>query len=287
VEQVVEDHWQTVSTTRSHRDAVRRYVTEHIDILIPERDRRIRTAERLVVRLKDERDALLRAHYAGAVPLEQLRDEQARIAAALAGAEREVTSTRLARNQLAESLDRALSLLEDAQAHYKHSNGPERRQMNQAVFRRLFIYDDQITEAERTDLYQRLLAPDLHDQLRTERNGTSAEEANTPSPAGHKGKRKNLRPEPQVVGSNFPTLVAGRVVKPARGTPPPLCVTRPSSPPRSKNDAGRTPGGKSINIPDRAADTVDGCGCNKHEGVMVNAVFPVIIPGRTGHEGTR
>jgi len=215
VEQVVEDHWQTVSTTESHRDAVRRYVTEHIDILIPERDRRVRAAERLVVRLKDERDALLRAHYAGAVPLDQLRNEQERIAAALAGAEREVSSRRLGRDQLAVSLDRALSLLNDAHAHYKHSTGPERRQMNQAVFRRLFIYDDQITEAERTDLYQRLLAPDLNDRLRTERNGASAGEANTPPPAGHKGKRKNLRPEPQVVGSNFPTLVAGTGFEPA------------------------------------------------------------------------
>ena len=189
-------------------DAVRRSVTEHIDVLIPERDKRVRLAERQAARLKDERDALLRAHYAGAVPLDQLRDEQQRITAALAAAERELSARRLERNQLTASLKRALSLLSDAHSQYARSAGRERRQMNQAVFRRVFIYDDQITDVEGTDLFQRLLAPDLDDRLRIERHGSDACNLTDPTKDAGPDKRKNLRPEPQVVGSNFSTLVA-------------------------------------------------------------------------------
>jgi site-specific DNA recombinase len=215
VEQAVEEHWRTVSITESHRDVVRKAVTDHIDILIPERDKRVREAERQTKQLKDERDALLRAHYAGAVPIDQLRDEQERIASALAVAQSEVSARRLGRNQLAVSLDRALNLLSDAHTQYKRSGGLQRRQMNQAVFQRLFIHDDEIAKVERTDLYERLLAPDLADRLRTERCGSPAAPRNTSETCEDPPKRKNLRPEPQVVGSNFPTLVAGTGFEPA------------------------------------------------------------------------
>jgi hypothetical protein len=73
---------------------------------MPERDKRVRTAERRLTQLKDERDLLLRAHYAGAVPIDQLRDEQERIAVALAVAEREVSARRLGRDQLKQALER-------------------------------------------------------------------------------------------------------------------------------------------------------------------------------------
>jgi hypothetical protein len=109
---------------------------------------------------------------------------------------------------LAVSLDQTLNLLNDAHAHYRRSAGRERRQTNQAVFRPLFIYDDEITEVDRTDLYQRLLAPDLDNQLRSERHGPGTCEANTSMTSRQEAKRKHLRPEPQVVGSSFPTLVA-------------------------------------------------------------------------------
>jgi site-specific DNA recombinase len=121
---------------------------------MPERDRRVRSAERLVKQLKEERDLLLRAHYAGAVPLDQLREEQERIAAALAAAEREVSARRLNRDQLTQALDRAIGLLDDAYEQYRQSAGPERRLMNQAVYERLYVDDDEIAEMQLSDLFE-------------------------------------------------------------------------------------------------------------------------------------
>jgi site-specific DNA recombinase len=215
VEELVEDHWRTVAMRPDHVEFVRAEVLKHIDILVPERDRRVRVAERQLARLKDERDALLRAHYAGAVPLDQLRDEQDRIGSAMATAEREVSSRRLSRDQLEASLDGALSLLSNPHSQYKRSTGPERRQMNQAVYRRLYICDDEVSDVERTDLYERLLASDLEDQLRAERGQAIRGGAGRAPADEGSAKRKNLQPELQVVGSNFPTLVAGTGFEPA------------------------------------------------------------------------
>jgi site-specific DNA recombinase len=118
VEHVVERHWKTVSIGQTHREAVRRLVLDYVDTLLPARDKRVRTAERRVSQLKDERDLLLRAHYAGAVPLDQLREEQDRITNALVAAERELSSRQLSRDQLERALDRALALLDKSFEQY-------------------------------------------------------------------------------------------------------------------------------------------------------------------------
>lgn len=214
LEQAVELHWRTRTIGRAYRDSIRAMATEYIDQVMPERDKRIRTAERLVAQLKDERDALLRAHYAGAVPLDQLREEQDRIAAALGSAEREMKARCLSRDQLKASLDRALDLLDCAPEQYRRAVGNERRWMNQSVFQRLYISDDEIVDARLTDLFERLLAADLRNQLEEETTSVSTADV-TALISGDRAKRKNLRPEYQDVGSNFPTLVAGTGFEPA------------------------------------------------------------------------
>jgi hypothetical protein len=168
LEQAVKRHWRTVTVSQPHRDAIRTSVMSHIDTVMPERDRRVRAAERLLTQLKNERDRLLKAHYDGAVPIDQLREEQDRIASELAVAEREVCSRRLSREQLVHALDRAVGLLDDAHEQYKQSTAQERRRMNQPVFERLYVYDDEIADSALSGLFERLLAPDLTVQLKAE-----------------------------------------------------------------------------------------------------------------------
>jgi hypothetical protein len=96
---------------------------------------------------------------------------------------------------------------------YTQGNDQERRRMNQAVFRQLYIFDDDIANARLSDLFGRLLSPELEDILDEE--VTSDSLANLGRIAPVQSKRKNLRPEYQDVGSNFPTLVAGTGFEPA------------------------------------------------------------------------
>jgi site-specific DNA recombinase len=212
VEGLIEEHWQTRELDRPQRDAIRSHVLKYIDTVLPERDKRIRTAEHAANQLKDERDLLLRAHYAGAVPIDQLRDEQDRITTALAAAEREVAIQRLSREQLQRALESALALLDDAHKHYQSSSAQERRYMNQAVFRQLYLYDDAVADARLTDLFEQLLAPDLVTRLDAELTTVSVRDGRA---SAHGSKSSNLRPGYQDVGSNFPTLVAGTGFEPA------------------------------------------------------------------------
>ncbi|MDQ1462200.1 MAG: hypothetical protein QOI08_3684 [Actinomycetota bacterium] len=85
-------------------------------------------------------------------PLDQLRTEQDRISTALANARHEVAKRQLTRDQLHNVLDGALNLLHDSHSLYLGSRGRERRGMNQAVFQRLYIYDDAV-DAHLTDLF--------------------------------------------------------------------------------------------------------------------------------------
>jgi site-specific DNA recombinase len=216
VETLVEDHWGTRELSDILRAEIRRDVVAYLDVLLPQRDKQLRAAERQVSQLTDERDALLRAHYAGAVPLDQLRSEQDRISTALANANRELTDRQLTRDQLHNALDHALSLLDKSRTLYRKSRGPERRAMNQALFERLYVYDDQIVDARPTDLFDRLLDPNLKklldEELTTNNYSYSPREAVT-SPGT--SKSSNLRPSHEDTSSNFRTLVAGTGFEPA------------------------------------------------------------------------
>ncbi|QLL08637.1 hypothetical protein [Mycobacterium vicinigordonae] len=78
---------------------------EYVDKALPDRNKRIRAAERSAKRLIEERDTLLHAHYAGAVPLDQLKTEQERISSALANAQRELNNQNADRDVLRKGLD--------------------------------------------------------------------------------------------------------------------------------------------------------------------------------------
>ncbi len=211
VETLVEEYWRSRKLTEQQAMAIRELVIDHLKKQLPERDRRLQAAHRRVKQLTKERDTLLRAHYAGAVPVDQLRGEQERISGALANAEREIAERRLSREQLEHSLERALGLLRDPYVLYGESAIVERRAMNQAVFDRLYVQDDEIADVQLTELFERLLDPDLSTRL--------DEEATSIVSRRHKAvrasKSSNLRPDYQDTGSNSSILVAGTGFEPA------------------------------------------------------------------------
>lgn len=203
VEALVEEHWRTREISDVEASEIRELVMATLDTLLPERDKRLRIAQRAVARLTKERDALLRAHYAGAVPLDQLRSEQERISTALARAEREVAERKLSRDQLERALESALGLLDDAYTVYTRSGIVERRAMNQAVFDRLYIRDDDIIDTQLTELFDRLLDPDLKVRLDEELTSITVRRGKMATMK----KSSNLNPDYQDIGSNSSILV--------------------------------------------------------------------------------
>jgi site-specific DNA recombinase len=230
VEEMIEDHWQGVIVPEEQLAKVRHLVMAYLDRILPRRDREVADAERAVITLERQRDQLLQAHYAGAVPLDQLKSEQDRIAVEL-GAARDVLNTkRLRRDQLDAAIERALELLANAGHHYQRAPGAIRRQLNQSLFERFWLADDHVIAADMTHLFRRLLDPDLEQELLNEAPADlevpKATTGEVPAPKAvdflraierPRGQlpwqRKNQRPEG--AGSNELLLVAGTGFEPA------------------------------------------------------------------------
>jgi hypothetical protein len=100
--------------------------------------------------------------------MELLKREQSRIAAERATAQKTLAENEVRREHVEANLQRALSLLDNAQAQYRSVPSTVRRQMNQAVFTRLWLVEDEIAGADLTAAYRRLLADDLEGEIAAE-----------------------------------------------------------------------------------------------------------------------
>src|SRR5262249_43602185 len=109
-------------------------------------------------RLLAQREKLLQAHYAEAVPLDLLRQEQQRIASALARIEEQEAATDDQQELVEENLARALELAADCEAAYLSAPPHIRKLLNQAFFRRLWIDDDEHIRSELAPPFDVLLS---------------------------------------------------------------------------------------------------------------------------------
>jgi hypothetical protein len=100
--------------------------------------------------------------------LELLKKEQSRIALERAAAEAALAESQASREQVTYNLHRALALLDNSHNQYASASGVVRRQMNQAIFTRLWLIEDEIVGADFTPVYRRLLADDLAGEIAAE-----------------------------------------------------------------------------------------------------------------------
>ncbi len=112
--------------------------------------------EKKRARLLSERAKLLEAHYAGAIPLDLLKSEQARI-----GKELEIIAARTAETddhqaRVATNLKRAMSLASNCQNAYGTASATIRRLFNQVFFTKLYLLDDDHIQGELTPLFEAL-----------------------------------------------------------------------------------------------------------------------------------
>jgi hypothetical protein len=160
-DQAVEAYWRNVTLPKAERDEVRTLVWAHLEKVLPKRDRAVERAKQALVKLDEQSEKLLQAHYNEAVPMGLLKKEQARIAVERATAEAALAESQASREQVTYNLHQALALLDNAYSQYVNASGTVRRQMNQAIFTRLWLIEDEIVGADFTPTYRRLLADDL------------------------------------------------------------------------------------------------------------------------------
>ena len=168
VEQLVEDHWANVTLSEDTCRRVRDMVWGHVKQLLPEQVHLRQSAEQHLSELQRESEKLLQAHYQDAIPVSLLKTEQQRIALSKAQAEQHLSEAITNEQHIEAQLDRAVQLLAQAQDHYLAGNSAVRRELNQGVFERIWIDDDEIVGSDLTPAFRRLLSSDLEAELRDE-----------------------------------------------------------------------------------------------------------------------
>ena len=160
VEEKVIEHYATVQLTPGLRALIEARLNEDFAIYRREIELERGALDKYKRRLLREREKLLQAHYADALPLDLLRSEQTRIAEELERINQRFGSTDEQEAIIAFNLRRTLDLATDVQWAYRESDAAYRRLLNQSFFRKLFVHDDHI-ESELAEPYDILLNPTL------------------------------------------------------------------------------------------------------------------------------
>ena len=90
-----------------------------------------------------------------------------------------IDESQASREQVEHNLHHALALLDNAHGQYLSASRAVRRQMNQAIFARLWLVEDEIVGADFTPTYRRLLTDDLAAEIAAEEAREQTERSRT------------------------------------------------------------------------------------------------------------
>ncbi|WP_159500807.1 hypothetical protein [Microbacterium sp. 18062] len=138
----VEDYYRRVQIPEQILPTLRELVTSEFDRLHEVAGQEAHAYKIEHDALRDERQKLLQAHYAGAVPLDLLGSEQDRVARRLAFLDTQINAGDIEYEQAKAHLDDCLALADDMHAIYMSIDDSLRRIANQAFFDRLIVVDD-------------------------------------------------------------------------------------------------------------------------------------------------
>ena len=145
VEHAVERIYATVRIPARQLAEIRDLLDRALDGMREQAEQEATRQRRRLLALREQREKLLHAYYAGAVPTDLLCSEQDRLAGEIAHAEHHASQAEASFADIKDTLDTALDLLADPQAAYEQAPGHLRRQWNQALFQQLLITDDSRT----------------------------------------------------------------------------------------------------------------------------------------------
>ena len=227
VEELVEDHYRQVQPGRELLDQLRDVILDELQLqrATADQDRQIQKRRR--TQLLDEQTKLLQAHYAEAIPLGLMKTEQQRIGHELKNVEKRLEATDLLYGRVEMNLTRTLSHAADWSSAYAEATPTIRRQMNQAIFKAIYIDDEGNVTSEYNEPFDLLLGPELtkaaHDHAKTAncsdagatRHRLDAHVRREEALVGA-GDQNNRTPTQQRGGLKYDTLVelAGRYSNP-------------------------------------------------------------------------
>jgi len=139
IESQIEQYYETVKLDETSADTLYGHIIKAAKKRSAKAFKLATQQRKRIEILEAERRSLLKAHLAGAVPLELLAEEQARITGELAQAGALMANSEVHWEELERNLHRALALASRLGSTYAKASEQVRRQMNQAIFEEILI----------------------------------------------------------------------------------------------------------------------------------------------------
>jgi site-specific DNA recombinase len=233
----ISDHYALVQLDSESAAGIRDEIIAELTEKRRESAKELKRQTALVARLTRDRDKLLQAYYAGALPLDLFRREQERISRAIETAQVILEQRDEHHQQIERTVTEAIELAANWGRAYWKASDQTRRQLNQVFFDMFLIDIDGVAGARVTPAFRSVLSDDLVERFegrRPERIGTAeqAEEGMRARKGLPPGYARTYAREPRElilsgVGSSKTTLVGEGGVE-----PPPSCLDRILNPAR-------------------------------------------------------
>ncbi|MEL7582833.1 recombinase family protein [Brevibacterium casei] len=162
VERLIERFYTKVQIDPETIEAVSAMIHARFDEMMAEGAAELADLASRRTQLEGEQQKLLQAHYAGAIPLDLLKREQDRITASLETIEHRITAHHGHYAAARENLDDSLKLLSNAADIYEHADDANRRLINQALFKAIYIDEDNDVRVGYRNPYDGLSRSGLH-----------------------------------------------------------------------------------------------------------------------------
>ena len=140
---VVEDRmvelYQTIQLSAADRTQIEHYLHDELAQIEGDKTKAVRSLTTRRTNIEDRRRRLLHAHYEGAIPLDLLKEEQAKLSTELNQIERQLTAYQADITEIHQRLTQALDLLEDCHRLYTAAPAHLKKLLNQVFFDRVLV----------------------------------------------------------------------------------------------------------------------------------------------------
>ena len=150
VEMLVARNWFNEIFTKVTIADVRARVTEALELHTTEADQIVREQTRRLSKLERTRSKLVDAYLNDAIPVDELKVRQDQLSTELLDAKRQLEAATADVDLLWERLDVVLRLLASCGLLYRECDQQARRVLNQAMYERIMVDVDEVTNVQRT-----------------------------------------------------------------------------------------------------------------------------------------
>ena len=137
VEDRMIDLYQTIQLSAADRTQIEHYLHDELSQIEGAKAKAVRSLTTRRTNIEDRRRRLLHAHYEGAIPLDLLKEEQAKLTSELGQIERQLAAYKADAAEVRQHLTQALDLLEDCHRLYQAAPDHLKKLLNQVFFERV------------------------------------------------------------------------------------------------------------------------------------------------------